>query len=165
MLRMLRVVAVVVPLWVGLGVSGAAQAQSGSHGANEFGLGLIIGNPTGVSGKYFLSREIAIDGALGLAFIDGEHLRLHADVLWHFGVAQWPAAGLDLYVGVGPVLASHHHRRDNDGLGLGARAPFGAALTFTGAPIDVFLEIAADLWLIDHVHLGLDAAIGVRYWF
>ncbi|MDD9943388.1 MAG: hypothetical protein OXU20_20275 [Myxococcales bacterium] len=143
----------------------ATRAQSGAHGAGAFGLGLIIGNPTGVNGKYFLSREIAIDGALGFGVIGDGHVRLHGDVLWHFGVAAWPAAGLDLYLGVGPVLSSRNRRRDNDSLRLGARGPFGAALTFTGAPIDIFLEVAANLWLVDDVRLGLDAAIGARYWF
>ena len=164
---MLRLVAVLALVWVTVGGVGSAQAQSVSHGGNEFGLGLIIGNPTGISGKYFLSREIAIDGAFGLGVIGGEHLRIHGDVLWHFGITQWPAAGLDLYVGVGPVLGSHNHNNNNnhDSLWVGARGPFGASLTFNGAPFDIFLEIAANLWLVEDVRFDLDAALGGRYWF
>lgn len=164
----------IVVWWVScwaLLVPTSAQAQgSVSRRGGEFGLGLIIGDPTGISGKYFLSQELAIDGALGFGFIGGRHTKLQSDLLWHFGVQRWPAAGLDLYVGVGPTLAfhDHHHHNDdhhNNELWIGVRGPFGAALSFNNAPFDVFLEIAAELWLVQHANLDLDAALGVRYWF
>ena len=44
------------------------------------------------------------------------------------------------------------------------RAPFGLAMMFD-APFDVFLEVAAGLWLVEKVGFHLDAAIGGRYWF
>ena len=145
--------------------SGAA-AQSD----RDFGMGLIIGDPTGLSLKGFLSPETAIDGAVGLELINGDDLSIHADFLWQFPIKQWPSAALDLYLGVGPVLGIHDHGRGNkehdDGnVHIGARAPFGLAVMFNPARFDVFLEVAAKLWLVEKVHLGLDAAIGGRYWF
>jgi hypothetical protein len=131
----------------------------------DFGLGLIIGDPTGLSLKGFLSENTAIDGAVGLELIDGDDLAVHADFLWQFPIKQWDSAALDLYLGVGPALGIHTHKRDHDHLDLGARAPFGLDVTFNPAPFDVFLEVAAKLWIVEKVHLGLDAAIGGRYWF
>ena len=48
---------------------------------------------------------------------------------------------------------------------IGARAPFGLALMFSEAPFDVFVEVAAGLWLVRKVSFGVDVAIGGRYWF
>lgn len=147
-----------------------ARAQSSiAHRGGDFGLGLIIGDPTGVNGKYFLSSEMALDGAIGFGVLGGHHTKLQMDFLWHFGVERWRAAALDLYLGVGPALAihdyDHGHRHYHGDLWVGARAPFGASLTFTKVPLDVFLELALGVWLVEHVHTDLDAAIGVRYWF
>lgn len=160
--------------WLGMiAVLLAAQSLDPSPGAaqsdRDFGLGLIIGDPTGVSMKGFLSEDTAIDGAVGIELIGGDDLHVHADFLWHFDIKQWSSARLDLYLGVGPTLGFHDgggKGHDDDGhLHLGARGPFGLAVTFNPARFDVFLEVAAKLHLIDKVRFGLDAAIGGRYWF
>lgn len=150
--------------------SSTAAAQSDSATGKNFGLGLIIGDPTGLTLKGFLTRETAIDGAVGIGVLGGEGLHVHADFLWHFPIQQWSSAALDLYLGVGPELGFHNHPHhpppddDHHDVFIGARAPFGLAVMFN-APFDVFLEVAAGLWLIQDVHFHLDAAIGGRYWF
>jgi hypothetical protein len=148
----------------------AASAPAAAQDDRDFGMGLIIGDPTGLTVKGFLSPETAIDGALGFAFLDGDDLSVHADFLWQFPIKQWENAALDLYLGVGPVLGFHNHdggpnHRDDDRIRIGARAPFGLAVMFRPARFDVFVEVAAKLWLVDRVHFNLDAAIGGRYWF
>ena len=146
--------------------SSRAQAQSERH----FGLGLIVGHPTGLSLKGYLTPDTAIDGAIG--FGDTlRHIHMHADYLWHFDVQHWDATNLQLYLGVGPELQLHTHPADpgpgpdrgTDVL-FGARAPFGFSLMF-GAPFDVFAELAAGLWLVEQLHVHVDAALGARYWF
>lgn len=143
-------------------VSGVARAQAGAEG--QFGLGVIVGDPTGASGKYVLSPDNAIDGAVGLGLIGGSHLSVHADLLWQFELERWPALSADLYLGLGPKLASKA-KRGKGGVRFGARGPLGVSLCFTRAPFDVFAEVAAGLWLVDKVGLDVDAAIGGRYWF
>lgn len=150
-----------------LACASTASAQVG--GSRDFGLGLILGNPTGVSAKGYLSPQHAIDGAVGFGILGGEHLRLHADFLWQFPIHSWPVGDLDLHAGIGAMLAaySHHHDHDHDhgGLGLGARGPVGLSLSFRDAPFDIFLEVALGIWLVKKVSANLDAAIGGRYWF
>jgi hypothetical protein len=138
----------------------AANAQE----SREFGLGIIIGDPTGVSGKYLVSPEFAIDGAVGLGLIGGDKLHVHVDFLWQFDIKRWSSAQLDLYLGVGPKLGIKDKRDDTD-LRIGARAPFGLAMMFLEAPFDVFVEVAAGLWLVRKPGFDLDVAIGGRYWF
>ena len=48
---------------------------------------------------------------------------------------------------------------------LGARGPIGISFLFTGAPIDIFLEVDTGPWLIEKVGFDIDAAIATRYWF
>jgi hypothetical protein len=148
-----------------LSVPQRAVAQSD----HTFGLGLIIGDPTGLTLKGFLTQDTAIDGAVGIGVLGGDDLHVHADFLWHFEVKRWDSAALLLYLGVGPELglrgAPHPHPPDDhDHVFIGARGPFGLAVMFN-APFDVFLEVAAGLWLIEDVRFHLDAAIGGRYWF
>jgi hypothetical protein len=170
----LRLLALLLVALGALVPGGAAAQDQNRYGDRDFGLGLIIGDPTGVSMKGWLSAEMAIDGAVGFELIDGNDLSLHADVLWHFPIEQWENAALDLYLGVGPMLGLHdrgprHDRHDDDHdhdhIHIGARGPFGLAVMFNPARFDVFLEVAAKLWLVDDVRFGLDAAIGGRYWF
>jgi hypothetical protein len=151
-------------------VLGSLQARgAAAQEAREFGLGIIIGDPTGLSGKYFLAPENAIDFAVGLGLLHGKHLAIHADYLWHFQLDEWSSGRFDLYAGVGPKLGI----RDKGGRGrggdgsvlLGARAPLGVAVMFLEAPFDVFVEVAAGLWIVEKVDFDLDAAIGARYWF
>lgn len=149
-----------------------ASAPARADAGGDFGLGLIIGDPTGLSGKGFVSETNAIDFAVGFAFIDGDHLHLHADYLWHFDIKRWSSAQLDLHLGVGPKLGMHfgndgngNGRNDNDWVGIGARGPFGLTMRFLEAPFDIFVEIAAGLWIVPDPNFDLDAAIGGRFWF
>ena len=150
-----------------------ASAPARADKGGDFGLGLIIGDPTGLSGKGFVSETNAIDFAVGFGLLGGDHLHVHADYLWHFDIKRWSSAQLDLYLGVGPKLGMHFHdgpgwdrgRGDEDWIGIGARGPFGLAMRFLEDPFDIFLEVAAGLWIVPDPHFDLDAAIGARYWF
>ena len=53
-----------------------------SPGKGDTGLGLIAGNPTGISFKYFTSTTTAIDAAAAWSFSD-EWIMIHTDYLWH----------------------------------------------------------------------------------
>jgi hypothetical protein len=142
----------------------SAHAQAG----DGFGLGLIIGDPTGLSGKGFVSQTNAIDFAVGFSFINDDHLHVHADYLWHFDSKRGSSAQLDLHLGVGPTLGMHYHEgrgTGDDWIGIGARGPFGLTMAFLEAPFDIFVEIAAGLWLVPDPNFDLDAAIGGRFWF
>ncbi len=141
----------------------SARAQGG-----PFGLGLIIGSPTGISGKLYLNRRNAVDFAVGGAFLNRRGLHAHADYLWHpLMLADDEAFFLPLYVGIGARVLDHGYGKDDDDFHLGARAPVGILFDFKQIPLDVFLEIALIVDLIeDHGDLlDLNAGAGVRYYF
>ena len=48
-----------------------------------FGLGIIVGEPTGISAKLWTTENTALDAALAWSFAGDGFLRLHSDLLWH----------------------------------------------------------------------------------
>lgn len=138
-----------------------------------FGLGLIIGGPTGLSGKYYLGDSTAIDFALGEYYRFHYHdaLGIHADFLWHPAVlAATDPFLLPFYVGIGGRLLSHdRYRTDyNAGTHLGVRAPIGLLMDFNRVPIDIFFELALVVDFVadnDEDNVFIDGAAGVRYYF
>ena len=61
-LRRVSRVALLIGFTLGV-LCGAAHAEAQSE--PHFGLGLIVGHPTGLSLKGYLTRDTAIDGAIG----------------------------------------------------------------------------------------------------
>lgn len=156
-------------------MAGAAHGRNPGRGGK--GLGLSLGDPTGLNFKAFLGRGTAIDATLGLGFIGGRHLALNLGVVWQKPLGHLGGAPVDWYWGLGGKLGLYdddhdhdhgdgkHHHHDDDELRLGARAPIGVSIIFSKVPLDLFLEVAAGLWIIEDVDLDLDGAIGVRFWF
>jgi hypothetical protein len=48
-----------------------------------FGLGIILGEPTGISAKYWTGSTTALDFGLGYSFEKNSRMHLHADYLFH----------------------------------------------------------------------------------
>lgn len=129
--------------------------------SENFGLGAILGKPTGISGKYWLNKENAIDAALGYSFENNSKINIHADYLWHiYNVFDTPIT-LPLYYGVGAKF----NAKDGDRSTLGVRGVIGLTWWPDRVPIDVFFEIAPVFNLVPETNLDIDAAVGVRYFF
>ena len=136
--------------------------------AGRFGAGIILGEPTGISLKYWLNDTLAIDGALGASFNDNDHgdndsnFYLHADVLWHnFDLLKVSQGRLAPYLGAGALLRF----RENDGNQFGIRVPVGMSYLFQNAPVDVFAEIAPAIDMAPHVRGEVTGGVGLRFWF
>ena len=140
----------------------------------KFGLGVIIGEPTGISAKLWTSNSNALDFGLGWSFVDnryygGSRVHLHVDYLWHAWNAIESSESLPLYYGVGGRFTGWENSWNNqyyDSRGsLALRGVFGIAWLPRETLIDVFLEIAPSLRLTPSSGFALDAALGARYYF
>lgn len=135
-----------------------------------FGLGLIVGEPTGVSAKYYLADDTAVDFAAGGAVV-GRGIQVHGDFLWHPWVLERQESFvLPLYVGPGVrVLRRDAGGGEDDHTRIGLRGVVGFLFDFTTVPLDVFVEVAgvADYRTLEDDNFGLDlnAGAGVRYYF
>jgi len=138
------------------------MSQSSSHSEGRFGAGLILGEPTGASLKYWLNDTMALDGAVGWSFHRETDLHLHSDVLWHkFDLFSVPEGRLPLYFGVGARVKFRDHDHDQ----VGIRLPVGVSYIFEKIPVDIFLEVAPIIDFTPAVRGGFSAGIGARYWF
>jgi membrane-associated phospholipid phosphatase len=130
-----------------------------------FGIGLVIGDPTGLSANYRMTSSRSIDGALAWAFGGDPGFELHSDYLWHrASVLRGEKVAFDLHYGVGARLMSLNNRHD-DRTRLGLRLPVGLSTDFNQRAIELFGEIALAMNLIPSTTADLDFGIGARVYF
>ena len=137
-----------------------------------FGIGFVIGEPTGLSAKLWTSKKNAFDFGLGWAVGPdrvsdfhgvhyGSRVHFHMDYLWHSFNAIRSEQRFPLYYGIGG--------RFNSGGGydssFGVRGVFGIAWLPRDAPLDVFLEVVPVLQLTQSTGFGMDAGLGMRFYF
>ena len=130
--------------------------------SGRIGAGLVIGEPTGPTLKYFLNDIVAVDATMGWSLRNDRNIYVNADILWHDYDLIQPARGrASVYVGVGPSLEFRH----NDDNRFGVRGPIGVSYLLDNTPVDVFMEIAPVLDFSPGLRGDFNAGIGVRYWF
>jgi hypothetical protein len=140
-----------------------ASAEGGS-----FGLGIIIGDPTGLSAKLWTGNNTALDAAVAWSFLgnDGNNnhnrvLHVHADLLFHnFSLFNVDRGRLPLYYGIGGRIKFHE---DNNRIGI--RIPVGLEYIFEGNNVDMFLEVVPLFDLTPETEFGFNGGIGIRYFF
>jgi hypothetical protein len=156
-----------IVLFAAIILAGSIKAQN-----RGFGIGVILGEPTGLSAKLWTSSVNAFDFGLGFSvggdrisyngsYNDGSRVHFHMDYLWHAFNAISAAEKFPLYYGIGARLNSGG---GYDG-SFGIRGVFGIAWFPRSTPIDIFFELVPVLQLTNSVGFGVDAGLGVRYFF
>ena len=152
-----------------------AHADDEGHPAEKgtFGIGIILGEPTGICAKLYLSDDQAIQAAVGAAFYGGG-LQVHGDYVFHPWVIQdRDSFVLPLYIGPGVRFIDYNEGRGADQhFALGLRGVVGILFDFKEVPLDVFVEVAGVLeWdfgsssVGSHVGGAFNAGAGIRYYF
>lgn len=142
-----------------------------------FGLGIVLGYPTGLSAKAWTGSDRALAfGAAWGGWGYGGYFHVHADYLFHnFSLIPVTTGKMALHYGPGLRLRSWSGDRywvggryiDSRGghTRLGLRIPVGITYMFDGAPVDIFLEVAPALDLIPGTSFNVDGGIGARFYF
>jgi hypothetical protein len=133
-------------------------APAWAQKAGDLGAGVVLGAPTGATAKYWLSGTAAIDGGLGYS----DDLTVYADLLWHsWTVFPQPRSGkLPAYLGIGAEI-----RNGGDDSDVGLRAVAGVAYWLPRDPVEIFLELVPVFNLSSSEGVGVEAGIGLRYYF
>jgi len=133
-----------------------------------FGLGVMFGEPTGISFKGWISERSAIDGGLGWSYVHEGSIHIHVDYLYHF-YNVFDNQKIPLYLGVGGRIKlknnNENNNSNNSDMRIGVRIPFGISYQFTEVPVDIFLEVAPILDLNPSTQGSVNGALGVRYYF
>jgi hypothetical protein len=127
---------------------------------NGFGLGVILGEPTGFSFKGWTGPTTAIDAALAWSFVDETTFHVHVDYLWHNdAITKKPE--MPVYYGVGGRIRTGGHGDDR----IGVRVVGGLGYYIPDTPIDLFVEIAPILDFAPSTDFSINGGLGARYFF
>jgi hypothetical protein len=161
-------------------VGQAAQATEVGY-SRKFGLGVMIGDPTGLSAKLWVAPTNAIDFGLGFwsgfgeCFTDNNGNRVcsgyganngtfNMDYLWQSNIVRG-SAQLDWHIGGGGRFV-WFGGCSNDCVVVSARAPIGLDLMFTNpAFLEVFFELAFSFEIVPQFNFGPEGGLGVRFYF
>lgn len=144
---------------------GAAQAAHASHG--NVGIGLQLGEPTGITGKFWLGGNNAVDVTIGWNIIS-DRFTVQAGYLWHFPL-DVTTGSLAAYVGVGGLFGGGNYRPNHPNYPdeayvlLAGRVPLG--LEYIYNPVSFYAELDPLLELLPGPGLGIGGGIGFRFYF
>ena len=135
-----------------LSLSSSADAQS-RYSNTE--LGVILGEPTGISLKAWQSDNTAFDAGIAWSFGDNGSLHLHGDYLYH----NWldvESGSLALYYGFGARVQLANDAR------FGVRIPVGLQYNIPDTRLATFFEVAPLLDLIPETTFDVNGGLGLR---
>jgi hypothetical protein len=164
---MKRTLAVLMVLVIAAVAAAAAPAPAAKKSVNAihpglFELGAYLGQPSGISAKYWINGKNSIDGVAAWGFGGAGYLVVAADYLFNFiDMVKIEKETIPLYVGVGAIMSIDM----GGGISLGARVPLGAFYIFRDVPLEVSLEVVPGLYLFPATSFSMMGGIGVRYCF
>ena len=127
----------------------------------DTGLGIVLGQPTGISLRMDQSPTTAFDAALAWRLGDREYLFAHADYLWiRRGIVIPRSLSADLYYGIGGILAL-----PEDDVAVALRLPIGVSKKFADPNLEVFAELAVAFTVVPATDFDIVGGVGLRFWF
>lgn len=139
--------------------SNTAIAQVNGNGG-DLGLGVMLGEPTGISLKAWNNERSAFDLGAAWSFGRNDALHIHGDYLLHSWLDGVESGDLAFYYGVGARLALS----DPDAR-AGIRVPFGLNYIIPDSQVDLFVEAVPILNLTPSTDFDGNGALGIRYYF
>lgn len=136
---------------------------------NTFGIGVIAGEPTGITGKFMIDNISAIDVGAGWETSGDNEFHLYGDYLYHvyglFGLYDLftvEKENLPFYFGGGVRYIRLENEKDEYGI----RFPVGFEFLFSNVPLGAFIEVAPVLNLRPDTEFDdIEGGIGIRFYF
>jgi hypothetical protein len=133
-----------------------------------FGVGIVLGEPTGVCAKLYLKDDQALQLSVGFAFIK-QGIQVDVDYVFH----PWVLVDRDAFVMpayLGPRVRFIEYQGNNGGdyFAPGIGAVIGLLFDFKNVPLDAFLEVAGvgEYGFSGHGgNFAFNAGAGIRYYF
>lgn len=133
---------------------------SASAQTKKVGVGIILGQPTGLSAKFWMNQKSAIDVAAAWQFLPAGTVYVQADYLYQiYHVFPVKKGSLPLYIGVGASATVQANPT------IGLRVPIGIEYLFPDAPFDAFLEIGIGMSVYPATRVQPNGGVGLRYTF
>lgn len=134
----------------------------------DVGLGVFIGEPTGVDLKLGMSHRSALDLVIGWdTYHDNHDHYAHLTYLVTPFVGVGDSIMVPLRIGIGGAL--YDDGDFDNGTNFAVRAPLELGLRFKRSPIEIYGEVALKLTFIDdhdnNETVDLDGGVGIRFYF
>ncbi len=143
-----------------------AYASTDAYGPQNkrFGVGIIAGEPSGLSLKGYLSSQLAIDAIVAWSFVD-DSLTLVGDVIYDFFdiPVNTSKVTVPFYAGAGARIGFNAGKNDKTKVGI--RIPVGVAVQWTQYPIEVFIEAGPGIEVAPETEFDISGGIGARFYF
>ena len=124
------------------------------------GLGIILGEPTGVSIKSWIGRREAFDVAVAWSFEGEGAIHVHADYLFHnFRLFNVEKGDLVFYYGIGARIKTANKTQ------VGIRIPLGLSYLFEKDPLEIFFELGPIMNVSPKTLFRMTTGVGIRYYF
>ena len=139
-----------------------AMAQNATQGATEsgFGVGIAIGQPSGISLSLPTGPDNAFNFLAGYEVTRGANLTLLGDYVWHRrDLLQVEVGKVSLYYGPGVRLKLAENPEAS------VRVVLGADYLFEGAPVQTFFELCPGINVVPDTRPNATVDLGVRYYF
>ncbi len=125
----------------------------------DTGLGVMIGEPTGISLKLWKNNATAYSFGLAWSLEGADAVYVHGDHLWHT-----PLDTDTEHFAFSYGLGARAIFTDND-TDFGVRLPLGLNFYPEKAPMDIFVEIAPTINLIPNTDGDVSGVFGTRFYF
>jgi hypothetical protein len=138
-----------------------AAAAGGGVDQGAWELGVLLGEPTGFSAKYWTTSNTALDFGAAWSFQGKGQFHFHCDYLFHnYEIIKVDRGSLPVYFGIGGRV-----RFDEDDSRLGLRIAIGAEYLFDEYPMSLFFEVAPIVDFAPETEADLNGGFGIRYVF
>ncbi len=124
---------------------------------SEIGVGIVLGEPTGLNAQFFWNRNSAID--LTAAWSLGDWFTVTGDFQIYNYLLDAPREWR-WYYGLGSYMTFP----DDEDLTLGVRIPVGIKYHFPYSAIDVWAEAAPGIELLEDTEAIIHGGIGLTFW-
>ncbi|HZW40514.1 MAG TPA: hypothetical protein VFF33_14540 [Ignavibacteriaceae bacterium] len=153
-----------------LSITEMAQSPQGK----KFGFGIILGDPTGGTLKYWTTNQNALVFDIGGSYFGSP--RIGVDYLWHFDafnsniVKMYAGPGAALGIGEGRRIwyrnkgGDEFYIRSSGESALALRGVFGINVVPRATPLEMFLDIGVLFGISPGFGTAVDAAIGIRFY-
>ena len=155
----MRIKYLLIPLIVLLATNSLAIERK------KFGIGVIAGNPDGITGKYLMKNNRAIDVGFGWKTTGDNEYEIYGDYLFYkYGVIEVSKGKLPIYFGVGARYITYREddRKDDK---FGIRIPVGIEYLFWKSRLGAFAEFVPVLSLTPDTEFEFGGGIRIRYFF
>jgi hypothetical protein len=159
----------------------AARLGAGIGDSRMLGLGLVLGQPTGGSLKYFVSPELAVQGLVAWWLFPHDGVVVGADAVYYLRdlAPQIEPLELGAYLGAGGGAGfskariyhehlkpwPHWHTHTVTQLIIYMRPVVGVSMFLRDRPFEAFVELSPTYTFSPDRGFGSSGALGGRYYF